>query len=77
MKATNRTNTKAEDSGYLGHFEQTDWTTVYDGNITIEGVGHVPPRDSEYQSAKLAAGLDSGQWSEYYRLSQLQQARAT
>ena len=39
MKATNRTNTKAEDSGYLGHFEQTDWTTVYDGNITIEGVG--------------------------------------
>jgi fibronectin type III domain protein len=39
MKTTNRTNTKAEDSGYLGHFEQTDWTTVYDGNITIEGVG--------------------------------------
>ena len=39
MKATNRTNTKAENSGYLGHFEQTDWTTVYDGNITIEGVG--------------------------------------
>ena len=39
MKATNRTNTRAENSGYLGHFEQTDWTTVYDGNITIEGVG--------------------------------------
>ena len=34
MKTTNRTNTKAENSGYLGHFEQTDWTTVYDGNIT-------------------------------------------
>lgn len=39
IKTTNRNNTKAPDSGYLGFFDQTDWTNVYDGKITIEGVG--------------------------------------
>ena len=39
MKMTERTNMKAPDSGYLGFFDQTDWTKVYDGNITIQGKG--------------------------------------
>ena len=39
MKITDRSNTKAPDSGYLGYFDQAGWTKVYDGNVTIEGVG--------------------------------------
>lgn len=39
MKITDRSNTKAPNSGYLGYFDQAGWTKVYDGNITIEGVG--------------------------------------
>ena len=39
MKITDRSNTKAPNSGYLGYFDQAGWTKVYDGNVTIEGVG--------------------------------------
>ena len=39
MKITDRSNTKVPNSGYLGYFDQAGWTKVYDGNVTIEGVG--------------------------------------
>ncbi|GAB6976842.1 T9SS-dependent choice-of-anchor J family protein [Prevotella falsenii] len=39
MKTTERNNMKAPDSGYLGFFDTTDWTKVYEGNITLEGTG--------------------------------------